>query len=329
MEKVCVGVDVSAQQLEVAYRIQGRLIRRTVPNDSSGHKQLIGELQKLGPSVRVAIEATGVYGIDLALALDQAERIELMVANPRAVNNFAKSLLQRTKTDRTDALVILEFVQRMPFIAWQRPSNHAFALRAVSRRIYAINDMIRKEKNRDHAADHLEALPKQVARSITRTVRHLEREIEQLRKAALDIIQSDADLVHQYDLLLSIKGVGSASAISILGELALIAPDMTARQWVAHAGLDPRLHDSGTSVHKQPRISKQGNKHLRAALYLPAVVAANCEPAVTLFRNELLLRGKKTRQIHIAIMRKLLHAIHGMFAHNQPWDPARFRRCAA
>ena len=238
---------------------------------------------------------------------------------------FAKSLLQRSKTDRADALAILQFAERMPFHPWPSPSKQAFALRAISRRIYALNDMIRKEKNRDHVSEHLDALAPSVTQSVTRMLRLLDQELERLRESALKIIAADPELTQKYELLLSIKGIGKASAISLLGELALTAPDMSARQWVAHAGLDPRFCDSGTSVHKQPHISKQGNKHLRAALYMPALVAANCEPAVTLFRNDLLARGKKKRQTHVAIMRKLLHAIHGMFATTQPWDPSRFR----
>lgn len=324
MKKVFVGIDVSASSLEFAYRAQGKLVRKTVANDDAGHRQLIGELHRF-ETVRVVMEATGVYGIDLALAIDEAAGMELMVANPRAVNAFAKSLLQRSKTDRADALAILEFAERMPFSAWRRPSNQAFALRAISRRIYAVNDMIRKEKNRDHISNHLDALPRSVTLSVNRMLRLLEQELKRLRAAALKIIAADAELTQKYELLLSVKGIGSASAINILGELALVAPDMSARQWVAHAGLDPRFYDSGTSVHKLPRISKQGNKHLRSALYMPAVVAANCEPAVILFRNELLARGKKKRQTHVAVMRKLLHAIHGMFATRQPWDPTRFR----
>ena len=45
-----------------------------------------------------------------------------MVANPRAIADFAKALLQRSKTDKLDAEVMLEFVRRMPFVPWQPPN---------------------------------------------------------------------------------------------------------------------------------------------------------------------------------------------------------------
>jgi transposase len=63
------------------------------------------------------------------------------------------------------------------------------------------------------------------------------------------------------------------SAIQLLGELATLSPDMTVRQWVAHSGLDPAHEVSGTSVRKQSRISRAGNRHLRRALYMPGFEA--------------------------------------------------------
>jgi len=53
---------------------------------------------------------------------------------------------------------------------------------------------------------------------------------------------------------------------------------MTAKQWVAYAGLDPRQFESGSSVAKKPRLSKAGNKFIRQALYMPALVATRYEP---------------------------------------------------
>ncbi len=325
MKFLCVGVDVSAKELEVAYRGEdGKLGRVRLRNTAKDHKALIRDLRKRSKSVRVVLEATGIYGLDLALALDQAKGIEVMVANPRAVADFGKALLQRSKTDRMDAMAILAFCERMPFVVWARPSKAAFELGSISRRMYGLNELIRVEKNRNHAAAHLAASPSVVNRSVQSVIRLLQREIERLREAALRVIQSDQLLAERYQLLNSVKGIAATSAIRILGELALLPSDMSTRQWVAHAGLDPRLFESGTSVHKQSRISKAGNKYLRAALYLPAVVAGQFDPHVIAFRGHLLARGKHKRQTHVAIMRKLLHAIHGMFCHQQEWDGAKF-----
>jgi uncharacterized OB-fold protein len=102
----------------------------------------------------------------------------------------------------------------------------------------------------------------------------------------------------------------------ILAELAVLPEDMTTRQWVAHAGPDPRDYESGSSVRAATRISKVGNRHLRAALFMPAMVAARYEPRVHAYYEKLIERGKKPLQAIVAVMRKLLHAINGMFRHD-------------
>src|ERR1700674_1860805 len=102
-----------------------------------------------------------------------------------------------------------------------------------------------------------------------------------------------------------------------------------AAQWVAHAGLDPRPYESGISIHRPRRITKVGNRHLRAALYMPALVAIQHDPNVKAFYNKLIAAGKKPMQAVVAVMRKLLHAIWGMLKHDQDFDGNKFFNLAA
>lgn len=76
------------------------------------------------------IEATGIYSLDVAFALQRATGVEVMVANPRAIADFARALMQRSKTDKLDAESILEFCCRMPFVPWVPPSETRLNLRS-------------------------------------------------------------------------------------------------------------------------------------------------------------------------------------------------------
>ena len=93
----------------------------------------------------------------------------------------------------------------------------------------------------------------------------------------------------------------------------------------SHGGLDVRQVQSGTSVHKLPRISKRGNANIRRILYMPALVAVQHEPHVRTFYEQLLNAGKKPLQALVAVMRKLLHAIYGMLKTNTDFDGQKFR----
>ncbi len=77
-------------------------------------------------------------------------------------------------------------------------------------------------------------------------------------------------------------------------------------------------------MEKRARISKAGNRYIRQALYMPALSAKAHDPHVKGFFEHLTANGKTPMQGVCAVMRKLLHAIHGMFAHNQPFDNSRF-----
>jgi len=321
-----VGIDVSARTLTVAIEgTRGEQHRLEIPNTASGHRQLIRRLTKSGRSARVALEASGIYSLDLALALHRASRIEVMVVNPRASRDFAKAFLQRSKTDTLDATVLLEFVRRMPFAAWQPPRNQALALRALARRISALTKMRSQEKNRLHVTDNCHALPTAIRRDIEVNLRHLDRRIERLTEQAVDIAWQDPQLRHDLLHLTSIRGIARTSAIRILGELRVLPQGLSPRQWVAHSGLSPRQFDSGESVAKPAQISRVGNRYLRAALYMPALVASHHEPHVKAFYEDLIDRGKKPKQALVAVMRKLLHSIHGMLRHDADFDGDKFR----
>ena len=314
------GIEVSHLTLVVALRCgDHNEPPREFPNTPEGHQVLLRFLERSGRPVRVALESTGLYGLDLALALHHAG-VAVMVANPRAVRHFAQALLQRSKNDQLDAVVLCEFAARMPFQPWRPPSAAALKLVSVARRLEALTDMMAAEKNRLHAASLSQALPAIIRRDLQRSIQTQQRAIDRLTRAAQEFIAEDPELARRYELLLSIPGFAANSALRILAELNLLPADMDVRQWVAYAGLDPREYCSGTSVQKKVRISKAGNKHLRRALYMPALVAVQHQPQVRAYYAHLQARGKTKMQALVATMRKLLHAIYGMFKHDQLFD---------
>jgi hypothetical protein len=92
---------------------------------------------------------------------------------------------------------------------------------------------------------------------------------------------------------------------------------------VAYVGLNPRRHQSGTSIDRVTRISKIGNAVLRAALYMPAMSAMRYNPAIVALLTRLKFRGRlKPKQIVVAAMRKLLVLCFGVLKTGKPFNPA-------
>ena len=322
----CIGIDVSSKELVVVVSVKGKTRKaRTYENTAPGHQSIIQLLLKLKGESRVCIEATGIYHFDLAVALSRTDEVEVMVINPKASHNFTKVLMKRSKTDAIDAEVLAIYCERMPFEAWERPSDEAITLKAISRRIAALTKLKAQTKNQLHALISTKETPEIVVEQTEELIEILEKQIAAHRDAGLNLIQEHSHLEEAFTLITSIKGIAEASGIQILAELIVLPQDMTARQWVAFSGLDPRQFESGTSVAKRPRISKAGNKYLRQALYMPALVASTHEPRIKGYYQHIINdNGLKPMQALCAVMRKLLHAIHGMLKTRKSFQGERF-----
>lgn len=321
-----IGIDVGCKELVVVVMVNGKARKaKSFDNTPLGHQSIIHSLTKLKGETKVCIEATGIYHFDLAVALSRAEGIEVMVINPKIAHNFAKALMTRSKTDDIDAGNLAIYAERMPFETWERPADECIRLRAVSRRIAALSKQKTQTKNQLHSLQSTIETPAIVIEQTKELIGIVETQIKTLRDSALETIQQHEELEQAYTLITGIKGIAAASAIQILSELMILPKDMTARQWVAHAGLDPRIFESGSSVSKKPRISKAGNKYIRQALYMPALVASRFEPNIKGYYHHLIDdNGLKKVQAVCAVMRKLLHAIHGMLRSNKEFDGVRF-----
>jgi transposase len=317
------GIDVSAESLAAALiGSDGSLAQREFANSGSGHKALLAWLARCNGKVRISLEATGVYSLDLALALDAASSIELTVLNPKLVNRFAQTL-RRSKTDAADAVVLAEYSQRMPFTPWQRPLASHLRLRTVGRYIESLVVELASVKNRLRTAEGTRTTPGAVLADLKQAQAALSRRIAKMRREAEKLVQAEAALRERFALLVSVPGIARISALQILSELVLLAPGMTVRQWVAYSGLDPVHQVSGTSVHKPSRISRAGNRHLRRALYMPTLAAVRCDPHMRAFHQALRERHKTGLQALMAVERKLLHAIYGIFKTGRSYDGSR------
>ncbi len=212
----------------------------------------------------------------------------------------------------------------MEFHPWKPPEPRLLHLRDISRRIKALTRQVTQEKNRLAASSCCQGLSPAVRKDIQAHLRYLQRSLDKLLQEAIKLIDGDPPLCQVRDHLISIKGIGQVSAVHLMAELLLLPGDMTARQWVAHAGLDPRHHESGSSVQKPPRISRTGNAQLRESLFLPALVAVQFEPHIKAFYERLQQRDKTKMQAIVAVMRKLLHSIHGMLKRGESFQGQKF-----
>lgn len=320
------GIDVSNETFDIERRCGDILSQREFNNSKAGHRQAITWMKRGAKGARVCLEATGIYHLQLALALDRAPGIEVMVVNPRASRRFGEAQMVRAKTDKVDAAILRQYVERMAFIAWTAPSEQQLELQSLAHRLAQLKKEQVRERSRLHAAQRAGTHTRQAQRDIREHLGYLKRHADRIQAAAIALMKQHDVLAEDLYLLDSVPGFAELSAMKISAELGLLAEELSPAQWVAQAGLDPKPQESGTSLRSPRRISKQGNARLRAALFMPALAAIRKDPHVNAFYNALLARGKQKMQAITAVMRKLLHAIWGILHHRKEWDGSKFYR---
>lgn len=313
------GIDVAKAKLDCALRRpDGKLRSKVVANNPGGFKVLIEWLGKQGAgavTLHVCLEATGVYWEAVAEVL-VAQGMTVSVVNPAQIKAFGASRMVRTKTDKVDAQLIAGFCLERHPEPWQASSPNEQALRAMVLRLEALQTMRTQESNR------LEVAREAVKPGITEHIEWLDKQINVLAKTIRDHINDDPDLKDKQALLDSIPGVGERTIATLLAFYANVERFGNARQAVAFAGLDPRQHESGSSVKGKPRLSKIGHAFLRKALYMPAMVTLYKTAWGKRFRERLAAAGKPPKLIIGAMMRKLVHVAFGVLKSGKMFNPA-------
>lgn len=317
MQLFHLGIDVAKAKLDCALRLpDGKLRSKVVENNSKGFQALTEWLEKHGATtVHVCMEATGVYWEAVAEYL-ATQGMAVSVVNPAQIKAFGASRMVRTKTDKVDAKLIAEFcLERRPD-PWQAPTPSEQALRAMVLRLEALQVMRTQESNR------LEVARDAVKPGITAHIEWLDEQIKALSKTIRDHIDGDKTMKDKRAILESIPGVGERTIAILLAFYSNPDRFSNARQAVAFAGLDPRQHESGSSVKGKPRLSKIGHAFLRKALYMPAMVTLYRTAWGKLFRDRLAAAGKPPKLIIGAMMRKLVHVAYGVLKSGKSFDPA-------
>ena len=318
------GIDVSKDTLDASMSSCNKVRVKSFANSPDGWRYLLEWLvSQKTRRVHACLESTGRYSLGIACTLNEAGHV-VSIVNPAQIRDFARTKLGRNKTDGVDASHIREYCELFKPRPWAPPSEALRRLGELQTIRAGIVASLTEWKNRKNSG-----MVDAVAQSLADvTISHFTSQLGTVEKAIAQTIDNDSDLRRKRDLLLSISGVGETLAGVVLAELP--GPDVlrSSAEAVAYTGLNPRRHQSGTSIDRVTHISKIGNAVLRAALYMPAMSAMRHNPAIVALVMRLKSRGRLSpKQIVVAAMRKLLVLCFGVLKTGKPFDPALAMGC--
>lgn len=314
------GIDVSKLTFDACLlKLDGSKATAQFPNHAQGFAKLDGWLQKHhAAKVLSGLEATGPYGASLLWHLHASGHVACQL-NPRRLKDYARSQGRRVKTDRTDAVLIASYLKSSEALhAWEPPAQALRDLQALVRRRQDLMGALQAERNR-RAAN-----PSAIIRaSLERQIEHLKAEVTVLNEAIEAHVLAHAPLQKSVRLLRSIDGIGLNVAVTILAEVPALSAFARARDLAAFAGLTPSLTQSGTSVRRRGRMSKEGSGLLRKMLYMAALQAVKrTNNAFHALYHAFVQRGKAKKCALGAIMHKLIRVAFGVLKHETPFVPS-------
>jgi transposase len=280
------------------------------PNTRAGHSAF---LKSAGSDVlRIVFEPTGPYHRAFEGRLAKAG-LPLCKVNPLQARRFAQSIGTHAKTDRVDARLLARMGAILAIESRPVASEHLAELRELRQAHQALIKERTRIKNRRQILTV--ALLK---RRHDQRLRQIEREVEEIVAAILERISAQETMARRFAILTSIPGIGQIAAIALIIDMPELG-ELNARQAASLAGVAPITRQSGNWRGKA--MIGGGRKHLRDALFMPALVAARFNNDLRTVYERLTAAGKPPKLAITAVMRKLIVLANALIRNDRKWAP--------
>jgi transposase len=308
--KIHVGVDVSKNKLDIYLHPIG--ITAPFANTEDGIKALLKYLSGY-EIVQVVCESTGGYE-DLCVKELRKNGYNVQRVDPNRVKSFIRSKGKKAKTDAIDAKLIALFStqenQKNNPIEFGEKHDE---LRDLVKRRDDLIQMISMERLRLNHPSH-----QHCKSEIQKHISFMDKQVKGLEKRIQDLISKDDDLRKKAEIIESVPGIGKTTAALLLAETPELGM-MGNKQIAALVGIAPYTQQSGKYQGKA--FISGGRTTVRTGLYMPAMVAAKCNPTLKKFYNRLYIEGKKPAKVAlVAVMRKLITILNTMIKNGTKWE---------
>lgn len=308
-----IGVDVSKADFYACFN-EGDTPKQ-YPNTQAGVNQLIRTLKQRGcapDNTKIGVESTGPYYYQLSFKCrDNGYAINII--NPLITSGHTRATVRRTKTDKKDASVIryvlaqgygYPFVETKETLILKNIVRTRFYLSKMKRNIQKrVADTVYKEQI---IQTDITDMNRVVFAELTQKIKELDKELRQHDKPTQQLLQT-------------IPGLGPTTSAALIAEITDINRFPTHKQFTAFLGLDPRTHQSGTSINGKGYITKRGNAILRTLIYNCTSVAIQRPNMFQDYYQDKVSKGKPKMVALIATMHKMTRVVYTVWRKQKPY----------
>jgi len=318
LPRTFIGIDVSKDTLAAAIPSEkGQWEVINFGNNEAGIAALAQKAKEL-PGPHVVLEATGNYSMKVVFALCESQ-VPVSVLNPKQSKGFIEGvLLSTTKTDAKDACALALYGQLNKPKAYRLPSDKILEVNQLRVFLKQLKKQQVSISNQLHAlASHVKPLA-YVQESLEGNLALFKRQIQDTEKRLLSISEDCFD--EAYRLATTVVGIGPAIAQNLLIATNGLQGFGNPKQLSKFVGACSTQFESGSSIKKRGSISKAGDPHLRALLYMGARSAKRYNLPCKELYERLRSRGKCHKVAMLAVCNKMLRQVFAVVKSGVPFD---------
>ena len=317
-----IGIDISKLTIDVS--IHSNKKANVFENTNKGFKSMMAWTKKniscKEVEILFAMEHTGIYSLPISIFLSEKQLNFILLPGLEIKRSLG---IQRGKDDKIDA-------KRIAAYAYQKrdtiqPSTLPFDNILKIRRLLTLRDKFVKQrasylKEQKENPRFLKRKENSVLfKSTDSTIDFLTKQIKTVEKELDNIVKSDELMYKQYCLIISIKGVGTQTALFFIAYTNCFTSFDNWRKFASYAGTAPFPYKSGTSIKGRTKVSNLANKKIKSLLNMCARSAITCNPELKLYFQTRKQKGENGMSTLNIIRNKLISRIFAVVNRGTPY----------
>jgi transposase len=265
---VILGVDVSKLTLDICWAEQNEHVK--IDNCSKGFEVLRKWCKTYEIDLKetlMVIEFTGGYEYRLLQFCESLSISYVRVPGLEIKNSMG---MTRGKSDKADAFRIGRY--------GEKNSDKLTPSKPLNMNILELKQLLtfRKRLVREKAGfqssvkerEHMYGIKKAdtVTRIAKKKIKENEKYIGQIEQQIATIIKSNEQMLQNYRIITSIKGIGNVNAWMTIAYTENFTSFPDGRTYAVYVGVIPFEHSSGTSIKKRKKVSYLAHKELKSEL---------------------------------------------------------------
>jgi transposase len=325
-----IGIDVSKPYFDAALMVvlnheKRDMLTGRFDNTPDGIKSFDKWLRKNAVSfdknTLVVMENTGVYH-RLLWSYCSKYALPLHIGNAAHIKwSFG---IVRGKNDKIDSIRLCKYaykesenLQSSPVLnpVLMKLKDLMTARTKLLSQINSIKNYLKELKgvNDKQVQKTIEDAHKKAIEGLCASLKIIEKEIHK-------IVRENEDLKKNYDLMITVPGIGPLTAIYLLCCTHNFTSKISGKQLASYAGVVPFEYSSGISVKARAKVHPMANKDLKKMLHMASLTAMKNYPEFKHYYQRKKQEGKHSMSVLNAIRNKIILRVVAVINNQTPYN---------